>query len=226
MPKHKSKPVAATEQQIQLALKKLDDHYIIGKQLRAERPSGKEARRQIAAGSSVNTNDSNLQKTRQLADLVGAELDDKSAEEVWQQLRDLRLKGTDLPLSWSHVVALVSAGSRTKLMQVAKLAARHGWSASQTRQHLQRESGHFSRRPGTGQKIREPKNLLVGLQQLQADLEVVRKRVEVLLGMVAAMSGANEITNKLVVLAEAVKALSDGDEVQRMIGSADSPPDK
>ena len=44
--------------------------------------------------------------------------------------------------------------------------------------------------------------------------------------MVAAMSGANEITNKLVVLAEAVKALSDADEVQRMIGDADSPPDK
>lgn len=218
MPKRKSKPVAATEQQIQPALKKLDEHYKIGKQLRAERPTSKAARQKFASGSSVNTNDSNLQKTRQLAELMGDGLDDKSAEEVWQELRDLRVNGTGMPLSWSHVVVLVSAGSRTKLVQVARLAARRGWSAAQIRHHLQRDTGSFSRRPGTGQKVRKPTSLFEGLQQLQLDLEVVRKRVEVLRELAAATPGATAITNKLVVLAEAAKALSNADEVQRMIG--------
>ena len=205
---------------------KLDAHYRIGKQLRAAKPADKDARQKIASGSSVNTNDSNLQKTRQLADLLDDGSDQKPSDAVWQERRDLRVNGTGMPLSWSHVVVLVSAGSRTKLVQVAILAARRGWSAAQIRHHLQRDTGSFSRRPGTGQKVRKPTSLFEGLQQLQLDLEVVRKRVEVLRELAAATPGATAIINKLIVLAEAARALGDTDEVKRLIGSAGNPPHK
>lgn len=158
------------------------------------RRSDKERRQQLAADFVVSANDSNLQKMRQLAEL----LEDRD----WAVFRSLRLKGSGLPLGWARCIALVSAGDGKTLLKTAKLAAKRDWSCERIRQHLQRATGGKSRRPGTGRKMRMPATLEEGLQQLLADLDVVKKRLEVLSTKFPVAEG---IGGKLKALTKVIK---------------------
>ncbi len=176
-------------------------------------PANEIERRELAAEFSINSNYSNLQKARQIAELL--------TEKDWKKLTSLRIKRTKLPLGWGHCVPLASSGTATNLLRVAKLAAKEGWSAEQIRQYLQREAGQFSRRRGSGPRIRKPTSLLEGLQQLLTDIEVVRKRVEVLRSMVLTTPGCAAIGDKLVVLSQALISLGDCNEVRQLLESDD-----
>ena len=86
---------------------------------------------------------------------------------------------------------------------------------------LQREAGQFSRRRGSGPRIRKPTSLLEGLQQLLTDIEVVRKRVEILRSMVLQTPRCTSIGDKLVVLSEALTLLVECKEVREQLESGD-----
>ena len=174
-------------------------------------PANEIERRELAAEFSINSNYSNLQKARQIAELL--------TEKDWKKLTSLRIKRTKLPLGWGHCVPLASSGTATKLLRAAELAANEGWSAEQIRQYLQREAGQFSRRRGSGPRIRKPTSLLEGLQQLLTDIEVVRKRVEVLRSMVLEPPRCTSIGDKLVVLSEALTSLVECKEVREQLES-------
>lgn len=174
-------------------------------------PSNDTERDTLATEFSINSNYSSLQKARQIAELLN--------EEAWKKLTSLRFKQTKLPLGWGHCVPLASSGTATNLLRVAKLAANGGWSAERIRQYLQREAGKFNRRRGSGPKVRKPTSLLEGLQQLLTDIEVVRKRVEILRSMVLKTPRCTSIGDKLVVLSEALTLLVECKEVREQLES-------
>lgn len=215
----KRKPKTPTIEEVDAALRRLDEHINLGKRLRKEAPTNPAARQKLAKSSSVSTSDSNLQAMRRFAELLYGKLeenlDETLGDEKWQALRGLSLTGSGLPLSWSHCAALASAGTYDKLFQVAKQAARSGWSSDEIRRHLRLDTGGMSKRPGSGRSVQKPKNLQEGLQQLLANLEVVKKRVEAL----RELDTPAEIGNKLVVLKEAMNSLCDSDAVKRALQS-------
>ncbi len=221
MPKRKAKP--PSKEDIAAALQRLDDHLEVGKLLRQKRPANEEARLKIANGFPVNTNYSNLQKMRRLAELLYGKLDEnrgeKSGNKTWQLLRRLRLKGSGLPLSWGHCVALTSVRTCERLLEVAQQAAKSGWSATEVCRYLRLDSGGLSRRPGSGSPVRKPKNLQEGLQSLLADLAVVEKRLVTLREVPA----PDEIGNKLVFLGEAVKSLTDSEAIKQALSEPIKP---
>ena len=82
-----------------------------------------------------------------------------------------------------------------------------GWSADNLRRHLQRAAGFRSRRPGTGRTIKAPGSVAEGLQQLLADLAVVRQRVATLRKLLGRQAEPSRLADDLVVLERAVEAI-------------------
>ena len=105
------------------------------------------------------------------------------------------------------MVALVSIRSWDELLETAKVAARESWSAAETRQSIQRETGGLNRRPGTGRGVHEIKDLTSGLQKLRLDLQVVQKRVEALRALQTGKTQQTDVLDKLVALDVAIKAI-------------------
>ena len=212
MPKLSLKPKPLpSDDTVNAALQCLNSHYAAGKRMIETPPSNETERDALATEFSISSNYSSQQKARQIAELLN--------EKDWTKLTSLRIKRTKLPLGWGHCVPLASSGTATKLLRAAELAANEGWSAEQIRQYLQREAGQFSRRRGSGPRIRKPTSLLEGLQQLLTDIEVVRKRVEVLRSMVLEPPRCTSIGDKLVVLSEALTSLVECKEVREQLES-------
>ncbi len=199
----KTNPTTATSSQppaaIQAAVDRLTANYRLGQQLIGDTAPGLAKLEQDAAKYPGGVGYSNRQKMRQLATKV--------SEEVWLDLMKLRFTQTDLPLSWSHLVALASVPTEKQLLKRAEQAADKGWSADNLRRRLQRAAKTGNRRPGTGRTIRKPGSVSEGLQQLLVDLEVVKKRVAVLQVLLAKNSNRSRLADDLVVLERAVEAI-------------------
>lgn len=192
------------------AARQLKANYQLGRQLnRGTAPSLAE----LTTGEAKylgGVSHSNRRKMQQLAAMV--------APRDWGALVKQQMCDGNLPLSWSHWIALASAPDKETLKQAAAEAAEGGWSSDKLRRHLQDAGGTGSRRPGTGPKIRAPSNVADGLRQLLVDLEVVRKRVSALRTLNPA-----GLADKLAALDVAVAAIREAPELDRLFEVSKQP---
>ena len=193
-----------TRVMIQAAVARLDVRYELAVRLRRCSSQKESDLRRVAKGSIEALSYENLRKLLQLAEMVPDESD-------WKKLRKLRLKSTRMPLTWTHLIALVSADSKEKLLATARLAAENGWTESQIRRHIQDESGIRNRRPGTGRPMKAPNDLMSGMRQLMDDLRVVSKRIQFLRKLAVAEPVQGALLDRLVALSVAVSTVIEQD---------------
>lgn len=185
------------------AARQLKANYQLGRQLNRGTAQSLEELTTGEAKYLGGVSYSNRRKMQQLAAMV--------APRDWDALIKQQMCDGNLPLSWSHWIALASAPDQEMLKQAAAKAAEGGWSSDKLRRHLQRATGTGSRRPGTGRTIQAPGSVADGLQQLLVDLEVVRKRVSALRTLKLA-----GLADKLAALDVAVAGIRDAPELDRL----------
>jgi len=207
-PKPKKAVVPPSEDAIKAAVERLTAGYRLGQQLNQRTAPNDATLKRDGANYPCGTVYSNRQKMRQLADMV--------TEEDWAELMDLRLRTTGQPLSWTHLTILASV-PRDRLMQEARATAKQGLSARRLRCRLQLAARKMSRRPGTGKKITLPASIPDGWQQLNVNLDIVKKRVAALRTLLAGQPELAGLLDKLVALDVAVAAIRDPKEFDYLL---------
>ena len=182
---------------IRAAVARLDARYEVAQRLKNCKSHEEDALRRVAKGHVDALSYENLRKLLQLAEMV-------PTMTAWKKLRNLRLKSTGMPLTWTHLIALVSAENTEKLLKTARLAEANGWTEAQIRRHIQDESGISNRRPGSGRTMKAPSDLASGMRQLTDELRVVSKRIQLLQELAAADASQADLRNRLTTLGAAL----------------------
>ena len=198
---------------IRAAVARLDARYEVAQRLKNCKSHEEDALRRVAKGHVDALSYENLRKLLQLAEMV-------PTMTAWHRLRRLRSKKTGMPVTWSVMIALISAGSPEKVQVTAQLAATHGWTDAETRRYIQAESGISNRRPGSGRTMKAPSDLASGMRQLTDELRVVSKRIQLLQELAAADASQADLRNRLTTLGAALTKITSLEKRSTSIHSA------
>jgi hypothetical protein len=96
-----------------------------------------------------------------------------STQKELTRICGLRLKGTDSPLTWGHMIQLISVEDGEKRKVLEKETCDKGWTHIELRDALQKK---FGRRRGGGRPVRVPKNFSKGMNEVNKMSELFLKK--------------------------------------------------
>lgn len=98
-------------------------------------------------------------------------------EEELEHLLSMRMKDTNRPILWSHIVVLLSVDSKSKRNQYINKLVAHNWTDEELKDYIEEQDGkNPNGRPNSGRKNKVPQTIDKMLHHLDQNLSPMSKK--------------------------------------------------